>query len=95
MQLRKSDFVSCLAASFPLIFCLVFIILAQQVEIVKTSFQKNILSNGQNHFAEKQTQLLLHKKSVYQHTKTEKRIQIDNIMNDCIDNFLLKGSHKS
>ncbi|HBF65577.1 MAG TPA: site-specific integrase [Clostridium sp.] len=34
-------------------------------------------------------------KSVYQHTENQKRNEINNIMNECVDSFLDSGSHKS
>lgn len=34
-------------------------------------------------------------KSVYQHTEKEKRLQVDSVMNGCIDDFLGSSSHES
>lgn len=34
-------------------------------------------------------------KSVYQHTENQKRNEINNIMNKCVDSFLDNGSLKS
>jgi len=33
-------------------------------------------------------------KSVYQHTENQKRNEINNFMNECVDDFLDNGSHK-